>query len=146
MISHQTMARQGKQRPRRTRQLLIHSRAVAVARRLGRVYGLSEREQYLFDVQGWLVVPGVVEPRLLRALNDALDGNQDRFGQEEEDLVEGSGTLAGEHRGRTCRGMLEWPHPHCEPDGSVSRPWEEYDGPPQAGSEPTTAGSGTGPG
>jgi hypothetical protein len=27
--------------------------------------GLSEREAYLFDVQGWLVIPGIIEPRLL---------------------------------------------------------------------------------
>jgi hypothetical protein len=48
---------------------------------------LSEREEYLFDVQGWLVIPRVLQPRLLRALNDALDANQARFGEEDEDLV-----------------------------------------------------------
>ena len=68
------------------------------------MHGFSEREEYLFDVQGWLVIPGVLGPRLLRALNDALDANQDRFGEEEEDLVEESTALAGEHRRRTCPG------------------------------------------
>ena len=43
--------------------------------RLGRVHRLTEREEYLFDVQGWLVIPGVLGPRLLRALNDALDAS-----------------------------------------------------------------------
>jgi Phytanoyl-CoA dioxygenase (PhyH) len=78
------------------------------------VQGLTEREIYLFDVQGWLVIPGVIEPGLLQALNDALDANQDRCSYEDEDLVEGSTTLAGEHR-RHCWEMLEWPHPYCEP-------------------------------
>jgi hypothetical protein len=49
--------------------------AVAVVHTLGHVHGLSEREEYLFDVQGWLVIPGVLGPRLLRALNDALDAS-----------------------------------------------------------------------
>jgi hypothetical protein len=43
----------------------------------------------------WLVIPGVPGPRLLGALNDALDANQARAGAEEEDLVGESGTLAG---------------------------------------------------
>jgi len=38
------------------------------------VHGLTEREVYLFDVQGWLVIPVIIEPRLLQALNDALRG------------------------------------------------------------------------
>src|ERR1700751_277891 len=113
-------------------------------RTLGHVHGLSEREEYLFDVQGWLVIPGVLGPRLLRALNDALDANQDRFGEEEEDLAEESTTLAGEHRRRTCRGMLEWPHPPFAPfreliafppligylDGLLGRGWH-LDHPPE---------------
>jgi ectoine hydroxylase-related dioxygenase (phytanoyl-CoA dioxygenase family) len=113
------------------------------------VRGLTEREVYLFDVQGWLVIPGVIEPSLLQALNDALDANQDRCSYEDEDLIEGSGTLAGEHR-RHCWEMLEWPHPHCEPfreliayqplirhlDGVLGRGWhldhapEVFDYPP----------------
>jgi hypothetical protein len=105
--------------------------------------GLSEREEYLFDVQGWLVVPRVLGPGLLRALNDALDANQDRFGEEDEDLVAESSTLAGSRR-RTCRGMLEWPRPHCDPfreliayqpltrilDGLLGRGWH-LDHPPE---------------
>ena len=63
-----------------------------MVRRLGHVPGLSEREKYLFDVQGWVVFPRVLQPRLLRALNDALDANQARFGEEDEDLVEESST------------------------------------------------------
>jgi hypothetical protein len=43
----------------------------------------------------WLVIPGVPGPRLLGAVNDALDANQARAGAEEEDLVGESGTLAG---------------------------------------------------
>jgi hypothetical protein len=112
-------------------------------RRLGDVPGLGEREVYLFDVQGWLHIPGIIEPFLLRALNDALDANQDRCCEESEDLVEGSKTLAGERR-RSCWEMLEWPHPHCEPfreliayppligylDGFLGRGWH-LDHPPE---------------
>ncbi len=108
------------------------------------MHGLSEREEYLFDVQGWLVIPRVLEPRLLRALNDALDANQDRFTEATGDLLQESSTLAGEHRRRMCHGMLEWPHPHCGPfreliaypaltgylDGLLGRGWH-LDHPPE---------------
>jgi len=80
------------------------------------VHGLSGREQYLFDVQGWLVIPGVLEPRLLRALNDAIDANQDRFAEEAgDDPADQSAALTAEHQRRTGRGMLQWPPPHCGP-------------------------------
>jgi ectoine hydroxylase-related dioxygenase (phytanoyl-CoA dioxygenase family) len=118
--------------------------------KLGPVHDLTEREVYLFDVQGWLVIPGIIESSLLKAINDALDANQDRCGEESEDLVEGSKALAGEHRRRNCWGMLQWPHPHCEPfreliayqplirylDGVLGRGWhldhdpEVFDYPP----------------
>jgi Phytanoyl-CoA dioxygenase (PhyH) len=125
-----------------------------VVRRLGRVQGLTEREIYLFDVQGWLVIPGIIEPSLLRALNEALDANQDRFLETDEDLVEGSATLAAEHRRRNCFGMLEWPQPHCQPfreliayrplirylDGVLGRGWHLDHGPEVFDYPPGTEG------
>lgn len=110
-----------------------------MARTLGHVHGF---------VQGWLVVPGVIEPRLLSELNDALDANQDLF---REDPAYAPAALAGERRRRTGHGMLQWPHPHCDPfrelialppligylDGLLGRGWHLDQGSARRSSQPT---------
>lgn len=76
---------------------------------------MTDREKYLFDVQGWLVVPGLLDDLEVKALNEALDANLGRRRDEDEDLVEESTTLVGSHRRRGYRDVLQWPHPWCEP-------------------------------
>ena len=38
---------------------------------------MSDREKYLFDLQGFLVIKNILSPDDLRALNDAVDANLD---------------------------------------------------------------------
>jgi Phytanoyl-CoA dioxygenase (PhyH) len=76
--------------------------------------GLTDRERYLFDLQGWLVVSGLLNGREIAALTEALDANVQRRRIEDGDRVEGSTVLTGTPR-RGFRGMLEWPHPWCDP-------------------------------
>lgn len=116
---------------------------------MGRVPGLTDRETYLFDLQGWLVVPGLLDRQEVDALNRALDANADRRRDDDEDLVQESTALAGAPR-RGYRGMLEWPRPWCEPfrrliahprlvpylDGTLGRGWH-LDHPPEVFDYPT---------
>ncbi len=39
---------------------------------------MSDREKYLFDLQGFLVIHGILSNDEIRILNEALDANQDK--------------------------------------------------------------------
>ncbi len=58
---------------------------------------MTDREKYLFDVQGYLVVRNFLTPEEVARLNEAIDANRDR-------MTEHEGTY-----------MMEWEHPWCEP-------------------------------
>ena len=45
----------------------------------GQTTGMTPRELYRFDVQGFLVVPGALTPAEVAALNEAIDANRDRL-------------------------------------------------------------------
>jgi hypothetical protein len=104
--------------------------------------GLTDRERYLFDLQGYLVVRGALSPGETRRLNEALDANQDRLLDDEEVGSYGSPPLTGGPRGK-FEGMLTWPQPWCQPfrdllvhqpaipylDGLLGRGWH-MDHPP----------------
>lgn len=75
---------------------------------------MTPRERFLFDLQGWLVVPNVLTPDRVAEINAALDTNLHRR-QEDSSTAEESTTLVGQHRRRSFRGVLEWPKPWCEP-------------------------------
>ena len=75
---------------------------------------VTPRELYLFDLQGWLVVPGVLSLEELDKIKAALDANVGRR-LEDEPTTEESTTLVGRHRRRSFRGVLEWPKPWCDP-------------------------------
>eukprot|EP00928_Gymnodinium_smaydae_P072571 TRINITY_DN55910_c0_g1_i1.p1 TRINITY_DN55910_c0_g1~~TRINITY_DN55910_c0_g1_i1.p1 ORF type:complete len:356 (-),score=63.35 TRINITY_DN55910_c0_g1_i1:74-1069(-) len=82
---------------------------------------MSETERFLFDLDGFLVVRGVLTPEELRALNAAVDAHADeacerldpelRNAQERTPLA---GSDASKGR-RDLGGMLGWDKPHCEP-------------------------------
>ena len=75
---------------------------------------MTPRERFLFDLQGWLVVPNVLTPDRVAEINAALDTNLHRR-QQDSSTAEESTTLVGQHRRRSFRGVLEWPKPWCEP-------------------------------
>lgn len=40
---------------------------------------MTAREKFLFDVQGFLVVPGFLTPGEVKVLNEAVDANAERI-------------------------------------------------------------------
>ena len=85
--------------------------------------GLSAKQRYLFDLNGFLVLKGALSPDEVKAANDAIDANADKLherkGQLRTSALYGreSSALAGD--GETGRidggGMLGWAAPHREP-------------------------------
>lgn len=74
---------------------------------------LTDRERYLFDVRGMLVLRGVLTDEEVKGLNDALDANPARRSQLADSTL-GSPPLAGAPR-RQYRNTIEWPEPWCRP-------------------------------
>ena len=85
--------------------------------------GLSAKQRYLFDLNGFLVLKGALSPEEVKAANEAIDANADKLherkGQLRTSALYGreSSALAGD--GETGRidggGMLGWEAPHREP-------------------------------
>ncbi len=75
---------------------------------------MSEREKYLFDLQGFLVVRDFLTPEEVAALNESVDANIDVMGEDGNSHTGESTTLVGKKRGMFT-GMLSWPKPWCNP-------------------------------
>ncbi|HCP99970.1 MAG TPA: hypothetical protein DIT99_04430 [Candidatus Latescibacteria bacterium] len=77
---------------------------------------MNDREKYLYDLQGFLVVRGLLAAEEIRALNDALDANLDKT----SDPVPPGGlentALEGDKSPYVhFSGMLTWDQPWCQP-------------------------------
>lgn len=70
-------------------------------------------EFFFWDLNGYLVLRGVMDADWLAAANEAIDRHQERIVVGEE-LARGSNSLAGSGR-PLLGGLLELPGPHCEP-------------------------------
>src|SRR5687767_12353025 len=75
---------------------------------------MTDREKYLFDLQGFVVVKSFLGRDEVDRLNGAFDQNMERLEKDEEIGSYGSKVLEGEQRG-VFNGMLTWPQPHCQP-------------------------------
>ena len=77
---------------------------------------MSDREKFLFDLQGFLHVRQVLTPEEVKAMNDAIDANVPPFTEENwtGPNVYGGG-MAGKASNHGCGGMLTWPQPWCQP-------------------------------
>ena len=81
---------------------------------------MSDREKYLFDLQGYLKIRDFLTMDEVNALNAALDANQNMLGEFGE-----PNTLSGDWTGRPLEGvcspfrhyggMLTWEQPWCQP-------------------------------
>ena len=81
---------------------------------------MGEREKYLFDLQGFLLVRGFLSTVEVDTLNESLDANLDKRGEYGE-----PNTLSGQWQGRPLEGrfspfrhysgMLTWQQPWCQP-------------------------------
>ncbi|NKB69686.1 MAG: hypothetical protein GKR89_21665 [Candidatus Latescibacteria bacterium] len=74
---------------------------------------MNDTEKFLFDLQGFLKVPGFLSTAEVDALNRAFDANEDRRGQDGNHNTRGN--LVGEKRRGMFTGMLQWDKPHCLP-------------------------------
>ena len=76
---------------------------------------MTEREKFLFDLQGFLVVPNFLSKDELESLNQSVDACEDLKGKDGNSNTAGSEALAGTHKRGMFSGMLSWPKPHCIP-------------------------------
>lgn len=65
---------------------------------------MSDREKYLFDLQGFLVVKNFLDADEIQAFNEAIEANQDKRGEHASGLE--SPELAGTHKRGHYAGML----------------------------------------
>ena len=74
---------------------------------------MSEREKYLFDLQGFLVIRSILSGAQVQALNEALDANLDK--RKDDPGRDTSSALEGTYIRGLYEGMLEWEQPWCLP-------------------------------
>jgi hypothetical protein len=75
--------------------------------------GIDEKEFYFWDLNGYLVIPGVMDEEWLEKANEAVDKFQDRVVVGSE-LARGSASQAGTGR-PLLSGLLDLPDPYNEP-------------------------------
>ena len=77
---------------------------------------MNEYEQYIFDLNGYLVIEDILTTDQVAALNEALDRNLPAPDERPAaGLNEGSVKLSGAHGRGTFGGCLDWPEPWCDP-------------------------------
>lgn len=74
---------------------------------------MDEREKFLFDLQGFLVVRGMLTAAEVKALNEAFDANLDKRRDDPNHAPDGA-TYGPKRRG-IFTGMLTWQKPWCQP-------------------------------
>ncbi len=75
--------------------------------------GIDEKEFYFWDLNGYLVLRGVMDSAWLDAANAAIDKFEDKIVVGEE-LARGSKSLAGTGR-PLLTGLIQLPKPYCDP-------------------------------
>jgi ectoine hydroxylase-related dioxygenase (phytanoyl-CoA dioxygenase family) len=81
-------------------------------------YTMSEEEKYFFDLTGYLIVRGALEPGEVDACNRAIDHFADKIAVrslEKGSLAHGSSALEGQAGRKELTGMLGWPPLYREP-------------------------------
>lgn len=76
---------------------------------------MTNREKYLYDLQGFLVVKGFMTGAEVKAANDSLNANEDKraeFGPPHQTAEALKGKWASN---RGYPDLLSWPKPWCEP-------------------------------
>ena len=76
---------------------------------------MTEREKFLFDLQGFLVVPNFLSKDELESLNQSVDACEGLKGKDGNSNTAGSEALAGTHKRAMYSGMITWPKPHSNP-------------------------------
>lgn len=76
---------------------------------------MTQREKYLYDLQGYLIVREFLTPAEVDELNAAIDAHSDQIVEAADGELSGSTTLVGERKRTNLAGFLTWPHPYCDP-------------------------------
>jgi hypothetical protein len=76
---------------------------------------MNDEEKYLFDLNGFLVLPQVLSPDEVRRGNEAIDRHAGRMKEIGRSLARESVALQGTSRRLDLGGMLAWERPWCEP-------------------------------
>lgn len=80
---------------------------------------MSAREKFLFDVQGFLVVKGLLTSEEVSQLNQAVDANHDSVHVDNNQNIGSSTTLGGTGKRMMLSNLLTLPRPWCEPFRSL---------------------------
>ena len=76
---------------------------------------MNEDERYLFDLNGYLLLRGVLTPEEVAELNSGIDHHSEEMTAIDRSLAGESGALSGTSRRKDLGGMLAWERPYCEP-------------------------------
>ena len=76
---------------------------------------MNEDERYLFDLNGYLLLRGVLTPEEVAELNSGIDHHREAMIPTGESQAGGSGALSGTSHRKDLGGMLAWERPYCEP-------------------------------
>jgi hypothetical protein len=74
---------------------------------------MTDREKFLFDLQGFLVVKDVLSDAEVASLNTAFDANWDK--KRDDGNSHPDGDTHGPLKRGMFSGMLTWDQPHCQP-------------------------------
>ena len=76
---------------------------------------MNEREKFLFNLQGFLIVPSFLIQEEIDELNTTVNANMDKQLEDGNSSTGDSQTLVGTHKRGMFSGMLTWPKPWCHP-------------------------------
>jgi ectoine hydroxylase-related dioxygenase (phytanoyl-CoA dioxygenase family) len=76
---------------------------------------LNDDEKYIFDLNGYRVLRGVLSPEQVARCNEAIDRHADQLVAHERQFEGDSKALASDVRQHWLSGMLGWDRPWCEP-------------------------------
>jgi hypothetical protein len=74
---------------------------------------MDDREQFLFDLQGFLLVKNFLTEAEVKRLNEAVDANLDKCVDDPNSHAVGN--LVGPKKRGSFHGMLTWEQPWCQP-------------------------------
>lgn len=76
---------------------------------------MTPREKFLFDVQGFLIIPDFLTPAEVERLNAAVDANSDKITDDANVNIANSTTLTGKRKRQILNHLLTLDHPWCDP-------------------------------
>ena len=76
---------------------------------------MSDREKYLYDLQGFLVVEQFLTQDEVRKLNEAVDANEDKRSEREVIPLDGTALQGSYSTFQFFHNMLTWEKPWCQP-------------------------------